>query len=205
MKLYTGIVILFGILLFLLPILFISFVSGAEIGITPASIELRADPNVQTCRELTLLSNLLQIVDGEDKWSDSGEGVKNLNSYNKKASEYYINVTYPKEVVFNGKERIKVCMTGRYPGVYHGAIIYSIREGGAGVGTWITFTVPGVNDNIISLERSEENKTLINLISGNIISNTESKEPLPFLLLTLLLIIILIYLYKRYKRLQQDI
>lgn len=125
------IVIVLGIILAL------SFVNAFNFGISPGKIQINGGVGDFLCQNISLItSDKNVLVKGEDKWISEENDVKKITDYLDNASDYGLEVIYPKNVQINNEYNINFCVKGSKTGEFNGVIIYR-TTGGIGGASWI--------------------------------------------------------------------
>ena len=176
-------------ILVLITLYLINLVCASSLGISPSSIEFYQKANEKACSKVTLFCSANSTLIGESKWSSKSNFEKDIRYYTLEADSLGITLKYPQDVEVNNKKEIEVCLVSEKEGKYEGALIYSIENKPAAVGTWIHADIQG--------------KKPSNKITGAFLSNanmTISKTKAVIFTLTIFLLLILLILLAILKR-----
>jgi len=163
----------------------INLVYAASLGISPSSIEFKSKANEKACSKVVLFSSSNSTLFGESKWKSGSQPEKDIRYYSLNPESLGIALEYPEDVKVESKKEIEVCLISKKEGDYHGALIYSIENKPAAVGTWIHASIQG--------------KAPSNKITGAFLNNA-NKPPMVLYLPTILLLFIFIILLMVMKK-----
>src|SRR3989344_4553493 len=134
------------LLFFFIFILALNYASAATIGISPAEINLNADMDEETCKNITLSSDSLEIFEMSDAWTKEGSESKNLVDYVNGSGDFSIEVIYEEVVGLQGKQEVKICFNGERAGNFRGVILARGTNSNSGVGSWVNLKISGDNE-----------------------------------------------------------
>ncbi|MEX0920849.1 MAG: hypothetical protein WDZ62_01140 [Candidatus Pacearchaeota archaeon] len=173
----------YGLPILLIFIFHLGFSHALDFGISPEEIILSGNVGEKVCKEFSLIGQDL-IFNGKVKWSY--EKTKNIKDYVLSGKEFEINVDFP-NITNSGKKEI--CIEGKNPGKYNGALFYKIEETNYGIGTWINLKLEDSNPKISEI--FSKRKTIeISKIEESQIKTLFISQIMLFISLILLIIII---------------
>lgn len=164
----------------LIAVISINFASAVQIGISPAELSISVRQNEIVCSNITLFSSSNTLLAGDDKWTLGKE--KDFMKYNLNADYLNIEINYNKLILVQNQANLLVCITGKNPGQYHGALLFHSEN--TGVGCWINLNVTG---------------SYFSILTGAAISVRENpgKAAIMLLLALLISLILLLVILKR--------
>ena len=182
------------IFLFLLGVMLITQVLGSQIIITPTKLEFIGETGQEICNKINILTDYPGDIVGKTVWGESDS--KRLQDYQMSAEDVGIDMNFPESINIDGSEDEEICLTSRYSGEYHGALLYNTNQSHAGVGIWITAAITG------------EDKPSLSRITGDTIRINSNKNKnngeiwlifyfIPTIFLLFILMVLLIFMTKK--------
>lgn len=170
-------------LVFLL-LYFAASVSAFQIGISPPEINATLKVGEAICKNISISVSSDADLNVRDVWAQEGEINRELTKHTLTSSFLGIVIVYDSKISVSKSKNVSVCLFGKNPGIYHGALIYSGKN--AGVGVWILLNVTGSAKN--------------NFLTGSAIDNLKNHGMRGFILAEMFIILILLialYVYLR--------
>lgn len=174
-------------------IFFAGLISAAQLGISPAKIDLTAIEGEKVCQIIILDSSVADRLTLRDSWNT--KKADDVKSYVFDSENFNLRVDL-NETIFVGaseKNELSVCFTGRKTGTYYGAILAESFDKSVSVGSWVELHIQ---------KESPINKLVL---TGKSINQTENPELheifLGFsLLITLVMVLVLTFLVKKLNK-----
>jgi hypothetical protein len=166
-------------------ILFISFISPFEIGVSPAKLIFEGKQNTEICRNFSVFNDEGRTFNGEIKWSR--EKIKDISKYILSSKEANINIKFP-EKVKSGK--YEICLSSEKEGEKYGVLSYKLENSSYAIGIWVEVKITKNDYSVFSL-------------TGKIVE--ENSLTKIFIFTPLLLIIVLLLLLLKLKKKNREL
>jgi len=129
------------ILLFI--ILFVPFVSSANLGATPSKLYLEGYANEEICEKIILHSEKYDVLKGELKFGENFVSGNNLKDYRFEADYFDIWADYENKIDFQSQieKAAKICIKAKNPGKYKAILLYLSEKTYAGLGVWVFINI----------------------------------------------------------------
>jgi len=162
---------------------FIPLISSATLSMSPQQIDFVGNTNEKICDEVSLKTDGMATLIGEDLWAEEGYSERKLKQHTLESEELKLNLEYPKEIKIDDEGTIEVCLIGKSKGDYHGVLLYRIKDKPVRVGIWMNVSLEGTTQKI----------------TANIIGNEKTNSGFLFIIPIILLVVlgVLLLILKR--------
>lgn len=160
--------------LFLLFLIFVfNLVSASTLSISPTQIDFVGKINEEICNKITLKSDSLGNLIGEDRWAKESEIKRKFLLHNLSSEKLGLKLNYNRLLVSTSFTQQEICIKGKFPGVYHGLLLYKIGGSPTGVGIWMNVSLikrnslARITGNVLGIVKEKSNFNL--LLFGSLI------------------------------------
>ena len=174
-----------GFLFLIFLVVFISFSSAFELGISPPVLVFEGNVRERVCRNISIFSDRTGIsLLISDKWTNKKDLTRDIEFYNIDSSNLWIELNYNNKIIVDRKYEREVCLIAENNGLYQGLLTFDVRDRSLGLGSWILANITG---------EDIRNKSLTNSITGFITGDSVfviDKNGLLFLLFFLMSVLL---------------